>query len=242
MNPVLLLLSLAVIALLFASVGHGGASGYLALMALLGYSQDVMRPSALVMNLFVSGISFVQFARARHFHWSTFWPFAITSVPAAYLGAQVELDPILYRRLLAICLLFAVARLMGLSGKAGPSDRQVVMPLALVAGALLGFVSGMIGIGGGILLSPLLLLLRWADAKRTAAVSALFILVNSLSGLIGLGVQGATFEQDVIPWVIAVVLGGAMGGYIGSMRMSEPRLKQVLGFLLLLASIKLLLP
>lgn len=239
MNSALLLVVLAIIAFLYASVGHGGASGYLAVMALLGYSQDVMRPSALLMNLFVSGVSFAQFTRAGHFRWALFWPFALTSVPMAYLGAKVELDPVMYKRVLAVCLLAAVARLLGLFGKASTERRPLPIVAALAIGAVLGLVSGIIGIGGGILLSPLILVFRWADAKETAAVSALFIFVNSVAGLVSAVQDGQTFTTDMVGWTAAALVGGLLGGYVGSQRLNEPRLRQVLGVVLLFAAIKL---
>lgn len=241
MNAFLLLGALAVIGFFYASVGHGGASGYLAVMALLGYSQDVMRPSALVMNLFVSAISFTQFARGGHFRWKLFWPFALTSVPFAFIGAGISVDPLVYKRILAVCLLFAVARLVGLFGNAPAKIKEVNIPLALLAGAILGLVSGVIGIGGGILLSPLILLLGWANAKETAAVSALFIFVNSASGVLRLAMDGLELGTEVIGWVLAAVVGGLAGGYFGAQRLNEPRLRQLLGFVLFLASIKLFL-
>ena len=210
--------------------------------ALLGYSQDVMRPSALVMNLFVSAVSFTQFARAGHFRWKLFWPFAVASVPLAYVGAQVTLDPLLYKRVLAVCLLFAVGRLFGLFGGGSGERNTLRLVPALLVGAVLGFVSGVIGIGGGILLSPVLLVFRWADAKETAAVSALFIFVNSASGIVGALGSGQTLNPDVVGWVAAALVGGLLGGYVGSRRLTEPRLRQVLGVVLLLASVKLMLP
>ncbi|MCB9170579.1 MAG: sulfite exporter TauE/SafE family protein [Flavobacteriales bacterium] len=232
----------AVIALMYASVGHGGASGYLAVMALMGYSQEVMRPSALLMNLFVSAISFFQFARARHFRWGLFWPFAVASVPMAWLGAQIKIDPLLYKRVLAAALLFAVVRLFGFFGK-GIGERHTLPVLAALAiGAVLGLASGIIGIGGGILLSPLLLVFNWADARETAAVSALFIFVNSAAGIIGAFGNGETMTPEIGGWVVAAVLGGLLGGFLGSHRVPEPRLRQALGVMLLLASFKLMLP
>jgi uncharacterized membrane protein YfcA len=239
MNAALLLVVLAMIAFLYASVGHGGASGYLAVMSLLGYSQDVMRPSALLMNLFVSAVSFAQFARAGHFRWNLFWPFAITSVPMAYLGAQITLDPLLYKRVLAVCLLFAVARLLGLFGTEPVERRTLPIVWALLIGAVLGLVSGVIGIGGGILLSPLMLVFRWADARQTAAVSALFIFVNSVSGLVSALQDGQTLNGEMLGWTAAALAGGILGGYVGSRRLNEPRLRQVLGVVLLFAAVKL---
>lgn len=239
LDPMLLVL-LAFVAITYAMVGHGGASGYLALMALWGFPQEVMRPSALVLNLFVSAIGFVQFARAGHFRWHLFWPFAVTSVPMAWLGAQVVLDAALYKKVLAGCLLIAVARMLGLFGKGTATDRPLYLPVALLAGAVLGFFSGMIGIGGGILLSPLFLLAGWGDAKVTAAISAAFILVNSTSGLAGALGRGETLDPTMWPLIVVAVLGALLGGWIGARRLPELRLRQALGAVLLLACAKLM--
>lgn len=237
-----LLAALAAIAFLYASVGHGGASGYLALLALMGHTQAEIRPSALVLNLFVSGVATVQFARAGHFRWHLFWPFAATSIPLAWLGATITLDPLLYKRALALCLLVAVARLLGLSGKGHADARPLPLAAALGIGAVLGMVSGMIGIGGGILLSPLLLVFGWANAKETAAVSAPFILVNSAAGLIGALGQGEAVSDEMLHWVAVALVGGALGSYVGARLLNDLWLRRTLGAVLLFASIKLMLP
>ena len=238
MTELWLPLLLALIALLYASVGHGGASGYLAVMALMGFTSDVTRPTALVLNLFVSGVAFVQFARAGHFRWPLFWPFALASVPFAWIGAQVDLDPLWYKRLLALCLLAAVARLFGLFGQGNGTRSTPTVPVSLFIGAMLGLLSGMIGIGGGILLSPLLLIFGWSTAKESAAVSAAFIFVNSAAGMFGLG-SSVVLGQHQVMWIAAALIGGLIGAYIGARRFHEARLKQVLGVVLLLASVKL---
>ncbi|HEX2617970.1 MAG TPA: sulfite exporter TauE/SafE family protein [Flavobacteriales bacterium] len=240
-DPIFLLL-IALVAFAYAMVGHGGASGYLALMALWGFPQDVMRPSALVLNLVVSAIAFTQFARAGHFRWRVFWPFAVASVPLAWVGSQIELDPLVYKRVLAVCLLVAVARMLGLFGRAQGPERPVPLAAALAIGGVLGLVSGMIGIGGGILLSPVLLLARWADAKVTSATSAAFIFVNSVSGLAGALGKGETVNPDMWPFIGVAVAGGLLGGWIGAARLPELRLRQVLGVVLLFASVKLWWP
>ena len=239
MNEIWFPLLLLVVAMLYASVGHGGASGYLALMALFSFNTDVMRPTALLLNLFVSGIAFIQFHRAGHFKWRLFWPFAVTSIPLAWVGAQIDLDPLIYERILAVCLLVAVARMLGLFG---PRDRTVTLPptiLALFIGAVLGLVSGMIGIGGGILLSPLLLVFGWSTTKESAGISAAFIFVNSAAGMIGLGDISAVMTGDHLIWIAAVLVGGLLGAYTGALRLSEVRLRQVLSIVLILASVKL---
>lgn len=231
---------LALIAFLYASVGHGGASGYLAAMTLLGFTNDVMRPTALVLNLFVSAVAFIQFARAGHFRWRVFWPFAITSIPFAWLGARIELDPTLYKQILAVCLLVAVARLFGLFGTGKQETRFPPVVLAMAIGAALGLLSGMIGIGGGILLSPLLLICGWSTVKESAGVSAAFIFVNSVAGIIALGSTAVVMTMDHGIWIAAALAGGLLGAYIGAKHYSPLRLKQVLGAVLLLASVKLL--
>lgn len=237
-----LLAALAAIAFLYASVGHGGASGYLALLALMGHAQEEIRPSALVLNLFVSVVATMQFAGAGHFRWRLFWPFAATSIPLAWLGANITLDPLMYKRALALCLLVAVARLLGLGGTRQAGTRPLPVAVALGIGAVLGLVSGMIGIGGGILLSPLLLVFGWANAKETAAVSAPFILVNSAAGLIGALGQGEMVNDEMLQWIMVAVAGGTLGSYIGARLLNDLWLRRTLGVVLLFASIKLMLP
>ncbi|MBL7945153.1 MAG: sulfite exporter TauE/SafE family protein [Flavobacteriales bacterium] len=241
MNEVTLALLLALVAFLYASVGHGGASGYIAVMTLLGFLPDMVRPTALLLNLFVSAMAFVQFTRAGHFRWKLFWPFAVASMPMAAVGARIQLDTIVYKRILAICLVFAVARLLGAFGGGEERRNSPTHYLALCIGASLGLVSGMIGIGGGILLSPVLLLFGWSTAKESAAISAAFIFVNSLAGLGSLAIsQGVDlFNGQHLLWIGAALIGGTAGAYVGAQRFSQVRLRQVLGVVLLFASIKL---
>lgn len=244
MNEITIALLLAIVAFLYASVGHGGASGYIAVMLLLDFAPAVVRPTALVLNLFVSAMAFVQFARAGHFRWNLFWPFAVASVPFAWIGARVELDAVIYKRILAVCLVIAVARLLGLFGTADEKQRTPALPLALTIGAVLGLVSGMIGIGGGILLSPLLLIFGWSTAKESAAISAAFIFVNSLAGLASMSATlfdpaSTIFGSAHLVWIAAALVGGSLGAFVGAQRFSQLRLRQVLGVVLLFASIKL---
>jgi uncharacterized protein len=241
MNEVTLALLLAMVAFLYASVGHGGASGYIAVMALLGFAPAMVRPTALVLNLFVSAMAFIQFARAGHFRWKLFWPFAMASVPLAWVGVRIHLDTLVYRRILAACLVFAVARLLGVLGGGDERRGSPALFVAIGLGAVLGLVSGMIGIGGGILLSPLLLLFGWSTAKESAAVSAAFIFVNSLAALGSLAASEGLgmFTSEHLFWVGAALLGGIFGAYVGAQHFSQARLRQVLGMVLLLASFKL---
>lgn len=233
-------LALVVTAFLYSSVGHGGASGYLALMALFAIEPAVMRSSALTMNLFVAGIAFVSFLRGGHFKWNIFLPFAIASIPMAFIGAQVPINPTLYKIVLGVFLLIAVIRMVIRPQFEFDQSRNLSLVPALLIGAFLGFFSGMIGIGGGIILSPVLLLFHWANVKEAAGISALFILVNSLSGLTGLAVKGILAYPDSLPiWIIAVVAGGLLGGYSGSFKYTPAGLRYVLAGVLLLASFKL---
>ena len=226
-------------AFLYAMVGHGGASAYLALMALLSFSPEVMRPTALILNLFVAGISFVKFWRAGFFKPRLFVVFAISSIPFSYLGGLQEVDEPVYKKILGVLLLFAIARMLGLFGKAN-KKQEVNWPLGLAVGAAVGYLSGLIGIGGGIILSPVILLLGWGNVKETAAVSALFIWVNSLAGLLGQIQSGIEVAQDIYLLLGLAIVGGIFGATLGSKKLSFTHLNWVLSAVLILASVKLL--
>lgn len=233
------LLLLFAVAFLYASIGHGGASGYLALMVLFGVAAAEMKSSALLLNLFVSGIAFYQFYRGGHFRWKLFYPFAIVSIPLAFLGAQISIDPFWYKKILAVCLILAIMRILGIFSKEKKEIRNVSIIFALSIGGVIGLLSGMIGIGGGIILSPLILLMGWGTLKETAAVSALFIFVNSFSGLSGLVAQGISFHSQMFVMVIVALLGGTLGAYFGSFRFNNLFVKNSLTFVLAVAIIKL---
>ncbi len=225
---------------LYASVGHGGASGYLALMAIYGFAPETMKPSALILNLFVAGISFVQFYRKGHFRSNFFIPFAVASIPCAFLGGMIQLDSFWYKKILGVLLVFAVLRLLGVFGQRAEVKNEIRWIPALLAGGAIGFFSGLIGIGGGIILSPVILLLGWADVKQTAAVSALFIWINSLSGLFGMATVGLAITPEIIPFIVTVIIGGSIGAYLGSFKWNYRVLSYCLSFVLALASIKLI--
>lgn len=229
-----------VVAFLFAAVGHGGASGYLALMALLGFAPEGMRPTALALNLLVSAISFWLFYRAGHFRWALFWPFAIASIPFSFLGGWLTVDAAVYKKLLGIFLFIPVIRFFLQPEKEQGLFRSSSLYGSLGIGSGIGFLSGLIGIGGGVLLSPILLLLRWADQKQTAAVSALFIFVNSAAGLAGQWSKGITFPTAIGGLVLTAFAGGLLGGWLGAGAFSQRVLKYILASVLLLASVKLL--
>ncbi len=232
---------LVIVAFLYASVGHGGASGYLALMALFGFLPEVMRPTALLLNILVAGLSFYHYYRENHFKWHLFWPFATASIPASFVGGMVEIDPLLYKKILGIFLLLAVARMLWQQRKGESHYSGVPLVHALIIGSLIGFFSGLLGIGGGIILSPVILLLHWANMKQTAAVSALFILVNSVAGLAGLFTGGLSWDERM-PWMIGFAfIGGLVGSYYGAAKLHLQGLRYILAIVLLIASIKLLL-
>ena len=231
--------SLCVVAYLYSSVGHGGASGYLALMALFGVETVFMKGSALSLNILVSGMAFFQYYKSGYFRWKLFLPFALASAPMAFLGGSITLDPVTYKRILGVCLVFAVIRILGIFGSESGDRKPVKVLLALFIGLLLGFFSGLIGIGGGIILSPVILLLHWADMKETAAVSALFIFVNSITGLAGLTVTGFEFAPQIFYWIIAAIIGGTLGSYVGAKKFNNRILTYMLAGVLLIASIKL---
>lgn len=228
------------VAFLYASVGHGGASGYLALMAIFGMAPEVMKPTALLLNLFVSLTAFIQFYKGKHFVGRIFWPLALASVPMSFIGGLLLIDGDIYKRILGVLLFFPIARFFFFRSPADDEMKASNIPLSLLIGSAIGLLSGMIGMGGGIILSPILLLLKWTNQKQTAAISALFIFVNSLSGLGGQLVKGVHFTADMYLYVIVAFAGGLFGAYFGSRKFQHHILKRVLASVLLLAAFKLL--
>lgn len=238
-HEILMVICLMAVAFLYSSVGHGGASGYLAVMALFSIQPEIMKSTALVLNLFVAGVAFYSFYREGYFRWRLLWPFLITSMPAAFLGARFHVNPGLYKILLGVFLLLAAFRLFFNPGKGNSENRYIPLRLALLIGLVIGFVSGLIGIGGGILLTPILLIGRYARAKEASAVSALFILLNSSTGLIGLATKGLHITPEISLWIAATLAAGFLGSFTGSHRLSEISLRRVLSFVLILATFKL---
>lgn len=236
-----ILILLFIVAFFYSSVGHGGASGYLAVLSIIGMSTLIIRPSVLLLNIFVAGISFYHYYRSGNFRWKLFYPFAILSIPMAYLGSFVVLNPTIYKQILGVCLLIAVLRILGaFNPKQTVPTKQLPIAAGILIGAFLGFGSGVIGIGGGIILSPLILLFNWGNLKETSAVSALFILVNSVAGMLGFWKQGVTLHPQFFLWLIAAISGGFIGSYWGSRRAENTTLKKVLAVVLLFAAIKLI--
>lgn len=236
---ILFLASLFAVAFLYSSVGHGGGTGYLALLAIFGVAPAFMKSTALTLNVFVSLIAFLSYYKGGYFRWKLVAPFLITSVPFAYWGALVKVNAIAYKFILAIFLLFAVARMLFVPKAIAETSEKLPLFPALFIGAVLGFFSGMIGIGGGIILSPLLVLFHWANVKESAAASALFIFLNSISGLLGLVHGEATIDPRLMSWIAVGIAGGIAGSYLGSFRIKSEKLKYMLAAVLLVASIKL---
>lgn len=235
----LLLVLLPIVAFLYASVGHGGASGYLALMSLFSFPITFIQPTALILNILVSAVSFYFYYREHNFKWKLFYPFAFASIPFSFFGGFLTVDSTVYKIILATLLLFAVLRLLGLFGKEKTKPNEINIPFALLIGAIIGFLSGLIGIGGGIVLSPVLLLLGWANMKQTAAVSALFILVNSISGMLGFLTKGGEIPSSSGVLIGIVFVGGFFGAYYGSKKFNTKILRNVLAAVLGIAIMKL---
>lgn len=230
---------LPVIAFLYASVGHGGASGYLALMALFSFAPETMKPTALLLNLFVAGIAFIHYYRAGYFNKNLFLSFAIASIPLAFVGGMIDVDAALYKKILAVLLVFAILKMLNVFGRESTGVKNPKLWQGLAIGGIIGFFSGLIGIGGGIILTPVILLLHWGKMKEAAAVSALFIWVNSASGLVGQFSAGASLSSQSFVLVALALLGGYFGSYYGSKKFDNRLLRYLLAFVLMIASIKL---
>lgn len=235
----LLFLAVAVVAFLYSSVGHAGASGYIAVMTLWGLAASVVRPTALILNILVAVIGSWQFWRAGHFRWPLFWPFALLSVPAAFLGGYVQLPTAVFKILIGIVLLFTAARLL-FRKTDPPETKPPAVPTGIAVGTGLGFLSGLTGTGGGIFLTPLLLFFKWARIREAAAVSALFILVNSISGLTGYFVKQGSLPALGLALAPAVVICGALGSYLGSRRLPVRAISLLLAIVLTIAGFKLI--
>jgi uncharacterized protein len=235
-----LAVAVLVVAFLYSSVGHAGASGYIAVMSLFSLAPGVIKPTALLLNILVASIGAWQFWRAGHFSWRLFWPFALLSIPAAFLGGYVNLPTYLFKVIVGLVLWFSAARFLLRPG----TDEVLHEPsrgTAVTIGAGLGLLSGLTGTGGGIFLTPLLLMMRWALTKTAAAVSALFILVNSASGLLGNLASTRKLPPLALALALAVVVGGSAGSYFGSRRFPHTVIRRLLAVVLLIAGAKLIL-
>ncbi len=237
---IILFLAIGVIAFLYSSVGHAGASGYIATMTLFGIAPTVIRPTALVLNILVASIGAFQFWRAGHFCWKLFWPFALLSIPAAYVGGYLQPSASVLRILIGIVLLFSAARLL-FRRSDPPQTYPPSQPVAISVGAGLGLLAGLTGTGGGIFLTPLLLFCRWAHIRQAAAVSALFIWVNSIAGLVGYFTKVHSIPSLGLTLAAAAIIGGVIGSHLGSRRFAVRVISVFLATVLLIAGIKLVL-
>lgn len=228
---------------LYSTVGHGGGSGYLAVLAIAAIAPEEMRPTALILNIAVSSIATWKFLATGTFRKDLFFPLIYASIPAAFVGGFIEIPGTVYKPVIGIVLLYAAVRLF-IPVHGNEKTKKPKLFVALVMAATIGFLSGMIGIGGGIFLSPLILLLGWATAKQTAAMSAPFILINSIAGLCGIAADNGGLPVNasfVAPLVVAVVVGGFVGASFGSRKLGYQSLRSVLGIVLLIAAAKMFL-
>lgn len=238
---ILLCFGLLLIAILYSSVGHGGASGYLAVLSLSAYANIVgLKQYALCLNLVVAAISFYHYYKAGYFIKKLTFPFIIGSIPFAIIGGYMEINDTIYDTLLSITLIWAAYKLYSIKDVYVIKDLKIPnINISIPIGAIIGFFSGVIGVGGGIFLSPLILLKGWAEPKNVAATSALFIWFNSLSGLLGAGFSNQiNINLEILfPFLVCVVLGGYIGSKYGS-SMDEKSIKRILVVVLIIAAIK----
>jgi len=237
-TPTTIIISIAIFAaaLSFAIAGHTGASAYLAIFGLLGLTPDVIKSSVLTLNIVVASVSTYKFSRAGYFSWRLIWPFILTSIPFSFLGGLITLPTPIYRILVGVVLVYAALRMLfNMPGKNGtPQDFPPVW-LSLLLGAGIGFTGGLIGMGGGILLSPILLLTNWASPQLTAGTIAVFVLVNSISGLLGHWSVSLHLPPQLPIWGAVALVGGWIGAEIGSRRLSANFLRRMLGLILLIS-------
>src|SRR6266487_4845869 len=235
----LLFIAVGLIAFLYSSVGHAGASGYIAVMTLWGLAPTVIRPTALVLNILVASIGAFQFWRAGHFVWKLFWPFALLSIPAAYFGGYLQPSASVLKILIGLVLLFSAVRLI-FRRSDPPEVISPSRPMAIGVGAGIGLLSGLTGTGGGIFLTPLLLFCQWAHIRRAAAVSALFIWVNSIAGLFGYFTKVHSVPPLGLILAAAAIIGGITGSHLGSRRFAVRVISLTLATVLFIAGTKLI--
>ena len=229
------------VALLYSTVGHAGASGYLAAMALFGISTAVMKPTALILNIIVAVVGTIRFYRAGFFSWRVFWPFAAASIPASFIGGYLTLPVPIYKFIVGAVLLYSAIRLFFGAGRADKKQlNRAPISMALVIGAAIGLLSGLTGVGGGIFLSPVLLLMNWARTKETSGVAVTFILVNSIAGLLGHVSSVALIPMNIVYWAPAALLGGWIGTELGTKVLPVAGVRRWLSVVLVLAGAKLL--
>ncbi len=235
----LLAVSIFVVAIMYASVGHGGASGYLAIMALFSLHPEALKPTALMLNIVVAGVGTYLYCTAGQFSWRVFWPFVITSIPLSFLGGTISLPPEYYRPILGLVLFYAAWRLFVRRKHDEYEAKPPSIPLAMVVGGVLGFASGIIGVGGGIFLSPLMILLRWAKVREVSGIAALFILVNSISGLFG-HMSSLQHVPEYAPVLAGTALvGGTIGALCGSRHLPVATILKAMSVMMVMAGGKM---
>ncbi len=241
-HPLLPLL-IAIVACVFASVGHGGASGYLAILSLTTLQTKSVAATALILNLVVATIAFIAFRQARYFSWNLTWPFLLGAAPFAFIGSKLHLSDRVYFILVGAVVLWAGLRLLLANTDAAIADvdQPPSRGMGLAVGSGIGMLSGMVGVGGGIFLSPIVVLSKWADAKRAAAASAIFIVSNSAIGLAARSSEGLALPPNFVGLIGGGAAGAILGSWIGARRMPVPWLRRLLGAVLLIAALKLLL-
>lgn len=240
-EDIILTVVILLAAMLYAAVGHAGASGYLAAMALAGVSPAVMKPAALSLNILVALIATTKYYRVGAFSWPLFWPLVLTSIPFAFIGGSVTLDAEIYKPLVGIVLVYAACRaFLGADTRSSLAIRSPRKALLMAVGAALGLLSGLTGVGGGIFLSPLLLFLRWAEVRVISGTAAAFILVNSIAGLLGVISRVPELPTALPYWAVAAVVGGFIGAEYGSRRLASPAIQKLLALVLVIAGIKMI--
>ncbi len=243
-DPLVLAALFLVAAALYASVGHAGASAYLAAMALLGVVPEVARPTALALNIFVASFVTLRFWRAGLLQPKALLPLVVASIPLAFIGGAIHVPASLYKPLLGAVLLVASVGFIHTAQKAADDqpDKQPHLPFlpGLFLGGTIGLLSGLTGTGGGIFLSPALIVAGWATTRQASGIASGFILVNSISGLLGNISAVGSVPGDLPLWIGAVLIGAVIGAEIGSRRASPPQLRYALGAVLALAGFKLI--
>ena len=229
-------------ALLYSAVGFAGGSGYLAAMALFGVAPLVMKPTALTLNIFVAAIATAKYYRAGAFSWRVFWPFAVASVPFAFVGGSLTLPGGVYRPVVGVALLYAAWLCLRRSTDQRELEtRQPRFQVMAGAGAAIGFLAGLTGVGGGIFLSPLILLAAWAEARVVSGIAAAFILVNSAAGLLGMLSRSLVLPPQLPLWTAAAVAGGLLGSELGSRHLSNKMIQRLLAVILAAAGLRMAL-
>ena len=237
---IFILVGIFAAAVLYSSVGHAGASGYIAVMALAGLAPDQLKPAALILNILVASIASVQYYRVNAFSWTLLWPLILTSIPCAFLGGAFTLAPHYYKPVVGLVLIYAATHSFLTAKTISHNIHAPHHAVLFLVGAMIGFLSGLIGVGGGIFLSPILLFLRWGETRVVSGVAAAFILVNSISGLAGVMIKQPELPAGLSYWAIAAIAGGWLGSEFGSKRLNNMRIRQILSLVLLIAGLKML--